>query len=455
MNKYCRHFALCASAPAPHHPQGGLWVPIHPSNECFGAARPSSGRAPEPIWLTWRRRQEQHSVALDPDAQRVIEEQRARRLSRLATRDRVTTRRLPRALPRGRRLAGSAAARLSRSPSVLTVALLLAAYALAFRLDFEIGSGSAVPTQLILVPMLFLLPVGTRSAGGRGRHPARQRARVRARHDPARPRLRSARRRLVRGRAGSRARAGGRVGARSWPVAALHWPHSQPSSRSTYGSTAVRQWATLGVPPKTPAPGDGSVYVIDAGLAPVGLAVAFASSSVARQACARAAADRLLAVFARERRVRIDHELELRDAYRGTAFLLGDVVEADDAYTGTHSKDVVDLTLAVAGRARAVIPRAARRRVRRAAPRRRQGSRPERDHQQARAAHAGGAEDRRAAHGRGRADAAPGRRTAGEIGRIVRSCHERWDGKGYPDGIAGEQIPLIARIVAAATRTTR
>jgi HD-GYP domain-containing protein (c-di-GMP phosphodiesterase class II) len=29
----------------------------------------------------------------------------------------------------------------------------------------------------------------------------------------------------------------------------------------------------------------------------------------------------------------------------------------------------------------------------------------------------------------------------------VRSCHERWDGKGYPDGLKGEQIPLAARIV--------
>ena len=36
----------------------------------------------------------------------------------------------------------------------------------------------------------------------------------------------------------------------------------------------------------------------------------------------------------------------------------------------------------------------------------------------------------------------------GEIGRIVRSCHERWDGSGYPDGLAGEEIPLVARIVA-------
>jgi len=33
---------------------------------------------------------------------------------------------------------------------------------------------------------------------------------------------------------------------------------------------------------------------------------------------------------------------------------------------------------------------------------------------------------------------------------IVRSHHERWDGYGYPDGLAGEDIPLLARIVAVA-----
>ena len=33
---------------------------------------------------------------------------------------------------------------------------------------------------------------------------------------------------------------------------------------------------------------------------------------------------------------------------------------------------------------------------------------------------------------------------------IVRSHHERWDGHGYPDGLAGENIPLIARVVAVA-----
>lgn len=30
---------------------------------------------------------------------------------------------------------------------------------------------------------------------------------------------------------------------------------------------------------------------------------------------------------------------------------------------------------------------------------------------------------------------------------VVRSEHERWDGKGYPDGLSGEQIPLASRII--------
>jgi putative nucleotidyltransferase with HDIG domain len=33
---------------------------------------------------------------------------------------------------------------------------------------------------------------------------------------------------------------------------------------------------------------------------------------------------------------------------------------------------------------------------------------------------------------------------------IVRHHHESWDGKGYPDGLAGENIPLTARIVTVA-----
>jgi HD-GYP domain-containing protein (c-di-GMP phosphodiesterase class II) len=32
---------------------------------------------------------------------------------------------------------------------------------------------------------------------------------------------------------------------------------------------------------------------------------------------------------------------------------------------------------------------------------------------------------------------------------IVRHGHERWDGRGYPDGLRGDEIPLGARIIAA------
>jgi HD-GYP domain-containing protein (c-di-GMP phosphodiesterase class II) len=35
-----------------------------------------------------------------------------------------------------------------------------------------------------------------------------------------------------------------------------------------------------------------------------------------------------------------------------------------------------------------------------------------------------------------------------DVGLIVRASHERWDGGGYPDGLAGEAIPIEARIVA-------
>jgi putative two-component system response regulator len=33
---------------------------------------------------------------------------------------------------------------------------------------------------------------------------------------------------------------------------------------------------------------------------------------------------------------------------------------------------------------------------------------------------------------------------------IIRSHHERWDGSGYPDGLGGEQIPLLARVLQVA-----
>src|SRR5262249_11829035 len=65
---------------------------------------------------------------------------------------------------------------------------------------------------------------------------------------------------------------------------------------------------------------------------------------------ADASPDRPVRVL-RPRAARADRPaLELSTAYRGTALLLGDVIEADDAYTGAHSQHVVALTLAVCDR---------------------------------------------------------------------------------------------------------
>ena len=37
-----------------------------------------------------------------------------------------------------------------------------------------------------------------------------------------------------------------------------------------------------------------------------------------------------------------------------------------------------------------------------------------------------------------------------EIAKIVRHHHERVDGQGYPDGLVGDEVPLISRIIAVA-----
>jgi HD-GYP domain-containing protein (c-di-GMP phosphodiesterase class II) len=36
-----------------------------------------------------------------------------------------------------------------------------------------------------------------------------------------------------------------------------------------------------------------------------------------------------------------------------------------------------------------------------------------------------------------------------DIAQIVRHVHERWDGDGYPDGLAADAIPLASRIILA------
>ena len=106
-----------------------------------------------------------------------------------------------------------------------------------------------------------------------------------------------------------------------------------------------------GEPLALPSRGEAWVYVIDLLLAPVGIAMAIAANGQSwAVAIVFLPLALLMRVFANERRARIDQALELSHAYRGTAMLLGDMVESDDAYTGSHSRDVVDLALEVGTR---------------------------------------------------------------------------------------------------------
>ena len=96
---------------------------------------------------------------LDPEREQALQETRARRSVGLGTRDFWASFAL------GASFLATAvllATQLdsARTPHFALVAALVAAYAVLYRVEFEIGSGLAVQTQLAFVPMLFLLPLG-------------------------------------------------------------------------------------------------------------------------------------------------------------------------------------------------------------------------------------------------------------------------------------------------------
>ena len=184
---------------------------------------------------------------------------------------------------------------------------------------------------------------------------------------------------------------------------------------------------------------------------PIGLLAAIAAADAPAAALLVLAADPAAArLRARARGPHRSTALELGRAYRGTALLLRDLLEEDDEYTGRHTEDVVGLTVAVAERMGVDEDTRRAAELGRAAARHRQDRRARRDHQQARPAQRRGVGDHEDPHRRGRADARS--RSAAcspSVGVVVRASHERWDGGGYPDGLAGEAIPVAARIVSA------
>jgi putative nucleotidyltransferase with HDIG domain len=189
------------------------------------------------------------------------------------------------------------------------------------------------------------------------------------------------------------------------------------------------------------------VYLIDAALSGVGLAVAEEMHSAPYAVLAMVPLLGLLAMFAYERRGRLGSLLELNETYRGTALLLGDVIAADDGYTGEHSQDVVSLAVAVgeqlgldAERRRNLEFGALLHDVGKIAIPKEIINKPGKldpDEWELMKTHA--------TEGERMLNQVGG--FMREVGQIVRSHHERWDGGGYPDGLAGNAITLEARII--------
>ena len=96
-------------------------------------------------------------TSLDPAGEVLLEQARARRLQGLRGRER-TVKWVSLASFVGFVLLLAAVVPAASPPSLLLTFGLVAAYALATKVEFEVASGSVVPTQLVLVPMLFLLP---------------------------------------------------------------------------------------------------------------------------------------------------------------------------------------------------------------------------------------------------------------------------------------------------------
>jgi len=385
------------------------------------------------------------TAALDLQTQ-LVAASRERVVSRLSRRERLTHGVTAVAFAAGALALALADSRPSGEPWLL-VLVFVGAIALVSRIELEVGSGFASPVELVVIPMLFALPAGQvpiAVAAGLvlGQLPSYLRERV-----PSE--------RIVVA-----------IGNASYTLApslvfAVGYEAAADSNRLAMLTAAAvaaqfaadalistaREHFAVGVDPRSLIRPLGWTFFVDACLAPVGFAAALAGSLWNPAYLLPLPLLLLTRLFANERADRLSQTLELSAAYRGTAFLLGDVVQADDAYTGAHSRDVIELSVAVA------------------------------DHLglDARARHL--AELTALLHDVGKikvpneiinkngpltaeeraiinTHTIEGERLLsqvggllGEVGRVVRSCHERYDGAGYPDGLAGDAIPIVARIV--------
>jgi HD-GYP domain-containing protein (c-di-GMP phosphodiesterase class II) len=339
-----------------------------------------------------------------------------------------------------------------RTIDPLLIAGLIAAYAIASRVRFEFGSTYVTPEQLVFVPTLLLLPLPLvpivvvvaallsqlPDFVERSWHRDRWMScfadswfcvgpvLVLSLFAPGEPEI---------SHAGIYALAFGAqlVGDLGWATIRDRVVDRLPTVKRVPFAQIWRNYA--------------GVAKFDALLSPVAAVIAIVAASEPFAVLAIVPLVLMLESFARERSERYANALELQRAYRGTVMLLSDVVEFDDPYTADHSRSVVDLVHAVAEEMK-VDPRE-RQELEFAAMLHDVGkiaipkeilNKPAKltdDEFKVIKTHT--------IEGQHMLDRVGG--LLGSVGEIVRSCHERWDGGGYPDGLKGEEIPLAARIV--------
>ncbi len=332
--------------------------------------------------------------------------------------------------------------------SLSSLALVLVVWVAVERVRFAVASGWSRPTMVAFVPMLFLLPTPIVPLVAMVAIVFRRAAEIaRGRTSPA----------LLPAFVGD-----------AWftigPAVVIVLGHAQRFSWSHWpiylcalaaqvifdlAASTLMPWIAEGISPRMQLPLMGWVYAVDASLAPLGLMIAAVSVQRPGLLLLTLPMVGLFVLFARERQERLDAVLELSTAYRGTTLLLCDMVEADDHYTGMHSRDVVDLALAVSD-ALGLDP-TSRRNVEFSAllhdvgkvrvPKEIINKPGELDAAEWEVMR------RHTIEGEAMLRQVGGR--IASLGRIVRASHERWDGTGYPDRLMGQRIPIEARIVAA------
>lgn len=331
-----------------------------------------------------------------------------------------------------------------------TATIYVVGIAVAGNVRFDFGAGFTVPTQAVFVPMLFAVPVAvvpllTMLGLALGMTPAILRRRIAP---------------------GWLLTAAGNSWFAIGPALVLilasdHSPDGRfgilllaLAAQFAFDFAAATVRNRLfgdGLPVSQLAREVAPIYAIDIALSMLGLVVALAVAKGygSWPVVLIAPLFLVLRVFSKERQERLEQLAELNDAYQGTALLLGDVVEADDSYTGEHSKSVVRLALDVAAelgldpaRARNVEFGALLHDVGKLAIPNEIINKPgrlnEREWETVKT---------HTIEGQKMLERIGG--VMSEVGSIVRASHESWDGSGYPDGLMGEEIPIEARIVAA------